>query len=113
MFHPGETVAFNWVIPFDSNDLEYVVVSFRDRNRVAFEKVIRNFVREDQDKTRVGLLLTQEESLLFDENSCYSMELNVYGLQTSRATSNCIKVRTLCQHIPEVGINEHQYRGDD
>ena len=107
-FHPGETVVMNFVLPFNQLDVKAVVLSFRDRNSVVLETMATGFKSEGEnnEKTRVGYTLTQEESLLFEENSIYQLQLNVFGPNGSRIVSNEIRVETYSQQIPFPGFTE-------
>lgn len=91
---------FDLTIPFAKEDLEAVEVSFRNNNAVVFEVEITSFQAKG-DKTRIGFTMTQEESLLFNENDIYRMQLNVYGANGSRSASKEYDVCTLSQQIPE------------
>lgn len=99
-FHPEDTVVFDLVIPFAKDDVDEVKVSFRDRNAVVFEVSITSFQAKG-DKTRLGFTFTQEESLQFNENDFYKMQLNVYSGNGSRSASKEYDVITLSQQIPE------------
>ena len=112
-FHPGETVVLNFMLPFSIYDVKAVVMSFRNRDRVAFEAIATSFKSEDTTdpetgrviyKTRVGFSITQAESLQFDENYKYMMQLNVFGPNSSRIASNEIPVYTGAQQIWEPGF---------
>lgn len=123
-FHPGETIVLNFTIPFDIIDVAAVVISFRGKDRVAFEALATAFTEENEYetdsegndilndqgekivkeyRTRVGYTLTQAESLQFDEYSCYKLQLNVYGPNGSRITSKEIDVKTEAQHLIDAG----------
>lgn len=104
-FHPGDTVVFDLTIPFAKEDLEAVKVSFRNNNAVVFEVEITSFQAKG-DKSRIGFTMTQEESLLFNENDIYKMQLNVYGANGSRSASKEYDVYTLAQQIPELRRSE-------
>jgi len=105
-FHPGETVVLNFVIPFSLYDVKAVAISFRNKGRVAFEALATSFVQEGDDeyKTRVGFTMTQAESLQFEENEIYMMQLNVFGPNSSRIASDEIKVTTGAQQLIEPGF---------
>lgn len=105
-FHPGETLVLNFVIPFSLYDVKAVVISFRNQNSVAFEAMATSFKQEGDDefKTRVGFTLTQAESLQFEENSTYTMQLNVFGPNSSRIVSDEMKVTTGSQQLVEPGF---------
>ena len=111
-FHPGETVVLNFNVPFSVLDIKAVRISFRGRNSIAFEATAIGFKSLDYVdgqgntvyKTRVGYTMTQSESLQFEENTDYKMQVNVYGPNGSRITSKEIDVRTLEQHLQEPGF---------
>ena len=111
-FHPGDTVVFDLVIPFAKDDVDEVKVSFRNQNAVVFEVAITSFQAKG-DKTRLGFTFTQEESLLFNENDIYKMQLNVYSGNGSRSASKEYDVITLAQHIQEPRRNEITAEGMD
>ena len=113
-FHPGETVVLNFIIPFNILDVKAVILSFRNNDRVAFEAVATSFRAEEDEnsgtsKTRVGFTMTQAESLQFEENNIYYMQLNVFGPNSSRMTSKEIKVTTGAQQIKEPGFGGGAY----
>lgn len=117
-FHPGETFVVNFILPFHPYDVKAVIMSFRDRDRVVYENIATSFAGEGNDevdvdgktviekqRTRVGYLISQSESLLFKENHDYVMQLNVYGPNSSRISSKEIKVVTKEQQLidPVIG----------
>ena len=103
-FHPGETIVLNFILPFGKYDAMGVVLSFRDRNAVVFEAMAASFTEEDDGRIRAGFMLTQAESLLFEENHEYKMQLNVYGFNSSRSVSDEILVQTLSQQLKDPGF---------
>ena len=104
-FHPGETLVLNFVIPFSIYDVKAVAVSFRDANSVVFESLVDGIVKEDEYKTRVGFTMTQAESLQFKEKYKYTMQLNVFGPNSSRIASKEILVETKSQQLPLPGYS--------
>lgn len=112
-FHPGETFVLNFIIPFSKWDVSTVVLSFRNRDRVAYEAMASSFKVENTEeeeaegiyKLRVGFLFSQSDSLMFDENENYTMQLNVFGPNGSRATSKDMGAKTLSQQITEPGFS--------
>lgn len=127
-FHPGDTVLLQFRLPFSIQDVKAVVISFRGNDRVAFEALATAFSSEDeyemdeegnyvldedgeqivsQYRTRVGYTLTQAESLMFDENSSYLLQLNVFGPNSSRIASKEVVVKTMAQHLIGVGYGSN------
>lgn len=115
-FHPGETVVLNFVLPLSIYDVKAVAISFRDKNRIVYEGLATGFVSEDEEiddgegnvttiyKTRVGFSLKQAESLQFDENTRYMMQLNVFGPNASRIASDEMLCITESQQLIEPGF---------
>ena len=110
-FHPGETFVVNFVIPFEKYDVKAVLLSFRNQDRIVYEAMSTSIVpAKDSEgnvipgKVRVGYLFSQAESLMFEENMDYTMQLNVYGFNSSRITSKEMYAQTLSQQIWDAGI---------
>ena len=116
-FHPGETLVLNFTLPFDVLDVKAVNISFRGRDSLAFEATAVGFknmnYQDDQGntvhRTRVGYTMNQAETLQFEENAKYKMQLNVYGPNGSRITSKEISVETLEQQLMEPGFSTQSF----
>lgn len=116
-FHPGETMVFNAVLPFSKYDVKAAVISFRNDDGVVFEAAATGVVSEDYTdeesgetiyKTRVGFTMNQAESILFEEKTDYTLQLNVYGYNGSRIASKEIPVRTESQQLLSPDYFENQ-----
>ena len=109
----------NFVIPFSTYDIQAVSLSFRNGNSLVFEAMANGFKDEsyvDEEtgkkryRTRIGYTINQEESLTFNENSNYKLQLNVFGPNGSRIASREIPVVTLEQQISTPNfVNENSY----
>ena len=103
MFNPGETVCHRFTIPFISDELAKVIVSYKQDGDIVFEKPITSgFEDIDGTKTRITVCMSQEESLEFREMKDYRIQLNVLTKLGSRATSKEIKGHNGVQHLKEV-----------
>ena len=106
MFTPGETVVHHFIIPFADDELAKVVITYKQHDRIVFMKeIISNFEKITEVSTRITLALSQQETLLFDDNSNYSIMLNVFTNRGSRATSAELHDRTGKQHYKKVMSN--------
>lgn len=114
MFSPGETVQHKFVIPFAAREVSKVVVTYKQMDHVVLIKEITSDITpttDDQGQERAtecqfDYVLTQEESLLFDEKRDFLIQLNVYTTSGSRAASCEIKGSNGVQHYKEVIRNE-------
>ena len=104
MFNPGETVCHQFIIPFMASELSKVIISYKQDGDIVFEKTITSgFEPSDTGKTVVSVTLSQRESLMFQENTDFTIQLNVLvGLDGSRVTSAEIKGHNGVQHHKEV-----------
>ena len=103
MFIPGETIAHGFVIPFSSDVIDYVVVSYKHNDDIIFEKKISSDFEPRDDKSTYFLFtFTQKEGLLFPDDSQYTIQCNVYTKGGSRHTSRPIKSKTGTQYLKEV-----------
>lgn len=116
MFAPGETVTHRFVIPFAKSDIDYVVVSYRQNGQIILEKNIASsdpdMETDSQLSVSIEYELTQEESLLFEDLTPYSIQLNVFTQGGSRHTSKEIGDKNFIQYhrtkmkSEEVNANE-------
>ena len=118
MFNPGETIGNTFVIPFRKEDLQQVIVSYKQDGNVVLERTITSgFITHvnpdgtsDPLKTDIRIVLTQEESLQFSEKHNYTIQLNVltegHGGSGSRHASCEIKGSNGVQHHKEVMASE-------
>lgn len=102
MFIPGSTVAHTFTVPFQKSLIDTVIVSYRQKDMIILEKFITSNIslaEVDEEHTRFTSLLTEEESLLFQDLTDYSVQVNILFDSGSRAASDPILSRTGSQHI--------------
>ncbi len=110
MFNPGETIAHVFIIPFTYTDISKVIVTYKDMDSNVFymKSIASDFIyqksEQEPDKSIVRVQLSQDESLLFREYSCYKIQLNVITTSTPpcRFSSKEMKGHTGPQHVQEV-----------
>lgn len=108
MFHPGETIVHSFIIPFQRIVLSQIIVSYKQNGYVILERIVTSKDQyafeeiEDPAKTKFRIQLTQNESLLFDDESDFTIQINVYTEGGSRHASCEIKGSNGMQHHREV-----------
>lgn len=103
MFIPGETVAHEFIIPFISSEVIEVLVTYKQNDRVVLKKTITsNFEEVPENKTKITIALSQQESLLFDDKNDAEIQLNVMCQNGTRAACKEFKVSTGKQHYRQV-----------
>lgn len=105
MFIPGETVTHEFTIPFADTELSTVIVTYKQDNKIILTKTISSFEKVTEAKTKIVVTFSQQDSLLFDEHSDYTIMLNVYTIRGSRAACKEIKGSTGVQHYKKVISN--------
>lgn len=105
MFNPGETVTHTFTIPFAIAEIDKVIVTYKQKEEVVFEKAITSGFSQEGTKTAFTIAFSQEESLIFLELHSYTAQLNVLTVGGSRFTSKLIKGKTGAQHHREVMTN--------
>jgi len=103
VFTPGETITHAFIIPFAANELNKVVVSYKQQESIVFEKTITyGFIAKDQHITSIEFQLTQEESLLFADDEEITIQLNVYTNQGTRHSSRELSSSSYVQYLREI-----------
>ena len=105
MFNPGETIVHSFIIPFPYSDISKVIATYRNMdNGVFYVKEITSVTIEpySDNKTIARIYFSQDESLLFQQNSCFKIQINVITETGSRFASKEISGQTGPQHLPEV-----------
>ena len=110
MFNPGETVVETFELPFLKSELSKVIVTYKNKyDDVFYVKTITSSSTrqiENENKCLVAVELSQQETLLFEENSCFKIQINVLTTgRVSRFASKEIVSKTGPQHIKEVVNN--------
>lgn len=98
MFIPGETIIHNFVIPFKVINLTKIIVTYEQNDHIVLERTVTSFSmyvdpegHVDPAKSQFRVTLSQEESLLFEDNKHFSIQLNVYADGNSRHASAIIR----------------------
>ena len=103
MFFPGETITHVFVIPFTSNEIDHVVLSYKQNGAIMFEKkVTSGFEADSSNTTRISYPLNQSESLLFEDDSPFTIQCNVYTLGGTRHTSYEMSSESGIQYLRDV-----------
>ena len=102
MFFPGETIIHKFTLPFEANEIDQVVISYKQDDDVIFEKTITSGFESEETNTIVSFAFTQQEGLLFADNANYSIQCNVFTKGGSRHTSRPIRQFSGSQHLREV-----------
>lgn len=105
MFIPGETIAHTFTIPYPKDSIGQIIISYRQKDRIVLEKIItskKNMVSTEEDNTIVSAVLTEAESLLFEDNCEFRIQINVFfGEDGTNGRSSSYETRgwTGYQHI--------------
>ena len=104
MFHPGETISHTFIIPFAVVELSKVIVTYKQSDHIVLTKTITSGFEQGETKAKSKVIVTfdQRETLLFEENKPYTIQLNVYTQEGARAASCEIKGSSGVQHYKEV-----------
>lgn len=105
MFHPGETVTQRFTIPFVASTLSQVIVTYKQGDHLVLVKTITSNFEDVDGKTRITVVLTQAESLLFNDKMKFTIQLNVFTKDGTRATSREIRSENAIQHYKGVMPN--------
>ena len=107
MFFPGETITHNFVIPFAKNEVSKVVVTYKQNDQIVLEKTITSgFVDEGTSLCSFDYTFSQPESLAFQDNSNFSIQLNVYSVAGTRHASYELRESNGVQYYREVITSE-------
>lgn len=103
VFFPGETITHRFEIPFAANEIDKVIISYKQKEAIMFEKIVTDgFEVEDQNFTSIAYQLTQGEGLLFADNAPFTIQLNVYTHGGSRHTSYELRSESGIQYVRDV-----------
>ncbi len=104
MFIPGETVLHSFTMPFQREDIVKVIVSYRQNDDIILERIV--YPGQIQNtaglSSKFNVILSQEESLLFQNNAWYYTQLNVILTGNVRGVCKEMKGYVGLQHINEV-----------
>ena len=111
MFYPGETVIQTFVVPFPEDDIENVIVSYKQKDHIVLEKgVASDNVAPEDDQAEQSLSsvitveLSEKETLIFENDTPFTIQLNIFNLG-SRCTSEIMKDYCGTQYLRELSSN--------
>lgn len=104
MFIPGETIQHRFYTPFKAGDIAKIYVSYRQCGNTILIKTVNpgNIVDvAGESLSHFNVSLTQQESLLFQDNEDFFVQLNVVlvGSSNTRCVSAEIKGSNGLQHM--------------
>ena len=107
MFIPGETISHQFHLPFVRADIVKVIVTYRQNGHIVFEPktVYPNSITNVGQGSQFVITLSQEESLLFEDDKYFYVQLNVIFTSdegTIRTTSVELRGENNLQHLREV-----------
>ena len=103
MFFPGETIAHTFVIPFVPNEIDHVIVSYKQNGGIVLEKTITSGFKMERGKTSFTLVLTQAEGLMFEDDMTFTIQLNVRLTENDcRMTSRELNGESGTQYYREI-----------
>ena len=107
MFFPGETITHNFIIPFAKNEIAKVIITYKQNDQIILEKTVTSgFTDEPNQKTSFDYVFSQPESLVFQDNSDFTIQLNVYMISGTRHASYELRGSNGVQYLREVISNE-------
>lgn len=104
MFIPGETISHEFHIPFVQSDgIRVIYVTYKQNDDVfLIKEVYPGQITEELPGSHFTVTLSQQESLLFQNNSNFYVQLNVLFESGARSTSVALKGTNEDQHLREV-----------
>jgi hypothetical protein len=103
VFFPGETITHRFVVPFAVKEINKVVVSYKQHESIILEKTIATgFKGEGTNITSFEIPFSQQDSLVFDDNVPFSMQINVFTNVGTRHTSKEMNSSSGIQYLRDV-----------
>ena len=107
MLIPGETALHSFAVPFNLESISKIIVTYKQNDHIVFEKTITSastdvIFSEENNTTSFSFRLTQQQSLLFEDDNDYSIQINVLSNSNVRAVSNIIKSKSGSQYVRTV-----------
>ena len=103
MFIPGETISHQFFIPFVRSDVGKILVTYRQFDDVILVKTVYpGQIETLEGKSQFTVTLSQEESLLFDNEADYYIQLNVIFTSGARCASSEMRGTNGVQHVKKV-----------
>ena len=105
MFIPGETITHIFVVPFMATQITKAVITYQQNDKTVLTKTITSNIEPLEDnKSRIVISMTQQESLLFADNNNILIQVNIY-MNGTRCTSMEFKTSSGKQHYRKVMTN--------
>ena len=94
ILYPASTPTHTFEIPFAAENLEKVLVSYKQKGGVVLAKEVTTFTNSETDENSCILAIefTQEETLKFANNTQIFAQLNVFTTDDKRLTSDPIEI---------------------
>ena len=109
MFFPGETITHRFIIPFAKGEIDHVVITYKQKDQISLEKTItsnsEDMSEDSAFSTKIEYTLSQQESLGFEDDVPFTMQVNVYSVGGSRHASHELKSSSGIQYYREVMTN--------
>lgn len=102
MFFPGETIIHTFVIPFAETEIVKIIVSYKQNNAIILEKEITTVTPDGPGLSKASIQFTQTESLMFQDDAVFTIQLNVIASDGTRHTSHELKSDNGVQYLREV-----------
>jgi hypothetical protein len=101
MFIPGETIIHKFYIPFITQDVSKVWLTYKQNGGVILEKEMTS-IEPFEGTSVVSLELSQEESLLFKDDAPFLAQVNVLLTNGARCASHEMRGISGTQQLREV-----------
>ena len=124
MFYPGETLEHTFIIPFYESDVDQVVVSYKQNDHVVLEKEVASIAQlySEEDPSEIiefceaVVIISQQQSLLFEDDCMCEIQLNVFTMGNRRASEpisekvgrQFYKTVYEYEHIPTEPVEEEE-----
>ena len=105
MFIPGETVNHQFTVPFQPSNISKAVVTYKQNGNIVLVKNVTSSSIRNGPVTGsaiIAVALTQEESLMFEDESEYCVQVNLRTTSGARAASKEMRDTTGPQHYKKV-----------
>lgn len=107
MFIPGETISHRFHLPFSKTNIIKVIATYRQDGHIVLDPktIYPSQITTEQTGSQFVITLSQEESLLFEDDKYFYVQLNVLTSVNGsnvRTTSYELRSETKLQHLREV-----------
>lgn len=107
--YPGETDGHQFIIPFPAEEVEKVMVSYKQHCNVVLNVETTELENTEDGESTFTIPLSQEDTLKFNGMDQLNIQLNVLLKNGDRRTSNIIELYTgdqFYRHIMDGTISE-------